>query len=83
MKNKSMFSAFIFIVITVIGLLWARYVYDPINILQSAVIALVSLVVALIFSSAIRIADPWDKAVVLRLGQFRSLKGQGLFLSFQ
>lgn len=74
-----MFSAFIFIIIAGIGLLWARYVYDPLNILQSAVIAIVSVVIALIVSSAMRIADPWDKAVVLRLGHFRSLKGPGLF----
>jgi regulator of protease activity HflC (stomatin/prohibitin superfamily) len=35
---------------------------------------------ALFVSSAIKIADPWDKAVVLRLGQFKSLRGPGLFL---
>ncbi|MEP6748224.1 MAG: SPFH domain-containing protein [Bacteroidota bacterium] len=79
MKNKSLFSAFIFLVIAGTGLLCARYVYDPLNILQSTVIAIVSVVAALAISSAIRIADPWDKAVVLRLGHFRSLKGPGLF----
>jgi regulator of protease activity HflC (stomatin/prohibitin superfamily) len=79
MKNKNMFSAFIFIVIAGMGLLWARYTFDPLNILQSVVIAIVSVVIALIVSSAIRIAYPWDKAVVLRLGHFRSLKGPGLF----
>ena len=26
------------------------------------------------------IHDPWDKAVVLRLGHFQSLRGPGLFL---
>jgi len=36
-------------------------------------------VFALVVSSAIKVADQWDKAVVLRLGQFRSLKGPGLF----
>ena len=34
---------------------------------------------ALLISSAIKIADPWDKAVVLRLGHFQSLRGPGLF----
>jgi regulator of protease activity HflC (stomatin/prohibitin superfamily) len=38
-----------------------------------------TLVVALIVSGAIRIAAPWDKAVVLRLGRFRALRGPGLF----
>jgi len=37
-------------------------------------------VVAFIVSSAIQVADQWSKAVVLRLGKFRSLQGPGLFL---
>ncbi|MGB7769733.1 MAG: slipin family protein [Verrucomicrobiia bacterium] len=34
---------------------------------------------ALIISSTIQVADQWDRAVILRLGQFRALKGPGLF----
>src|SRR4029078_9446730 len=30
-------------------------------------------------SSSIKVANPWDKAVVLRLGNFHSLNGPGLF----
>jgi regulator of protease activity HflC (stomatin/prohibitin superfamily) len=37
-------------------------------------------VLALVVSSAIQVADQWSKAVVLRLGKFRSLQGPGLFL---
>ena len=37
-------------------------------------------VVALLIAASIRIADQWEKAVVLRLGRFRGLKGPGLFL---
>jgi regulator of protease activity HflC (stomatin/prohibitin superfamily) len=35
--------------------------------------------VALIISSAIKIANQWEKAVVLRLGHFHTLRGPGLF----
>jgi len=35
---------------------------------------------ALVVSSAIQVADQWNRAVVLRLGKFRSLQGPGLFL---
>ena len=38
-----------------------------------------TLILALVVSSAIQIADQWDRAVVLRLGHFHSLKGPGLF----
>jgi len=36
-------------------------------------------VLAVAVSSAIQVADQWSKAVVLRLGKFRSLQGPGLF----
>ncbi len=38
-----------------------------------------ALVVASIVSSSIKVAAPWDRAVVLRLGRFRALRGPGVF----
>lgn len=79
MKSKSLFSTLIFVVIIAIGLLWARSVYTVDNISETAIIAASFFITAVIISSAIKIADPWDKAVILRLGKFKSLKGPGLF----
>jgi regulator of protease activity HflC (stomatin/prohibitin superfamily) len=79
MKSKSLFSGLIFIIIMAIGLAWARSVYSATNITETAIIAGSAFIIALIISSAIKIADPWDRAVILRLGQFKSLKGPGLF----
>jgi regulator of protease activity HflC (stomatin/prohibitin superfamily) len=42
-------------------------------------IAVVTFVFATIVSSAIKVADQWDRAVILRLGRFHALKGPGLF----
>ncbi len=42
-------------------------------------IGVVAFMAALVVSSAIQVADQWDRAVILRLGKFRSLKGPGLF----
>jgi regulator of protease activity HflC (stomatin/prohibitin superfamily) len=39
----------------------------------------IAFLVALIVSSSIKIADQWEKSVVLRLGRFHSLRGPGLF----
>lgn len=36
--------------------------------------------IALLLASSIKIANQWDRAIVLRLGHFRALKGPGLFL---
>ena len=79
MKSKSLFSAFIFVIILAIGLFVAYSAQGVFNSLESTFIIVIAFLLALIISSAIRIADPWDKAVVLRLGKFHSLKGPGLF----
>jgi regulator of protease activity HflC (stomatin/prohibitin superfamily) len=79
MKSKSVFSFFIFVVIFGIGLAVAYAFYDPSGNEKSVIIGVVALSIALLISSSIKIADAWDKAVVLRLGHFRSLKGPGLF----
>lgn len=40
----------------------------------------ICLVITVFCAAAIRIADQWEKAVVLRMGKFIGLKGPGLFL---
>jgi len=48
--------------------------------LSAAIAAIiVTFVVAALASSAVRVAAAWDRAVVLRLGKFRALRGPGLF----
>jgi regulator of protease activity HflC (stomatin/prohibitin superfamily) len=79
MKSKSIFGGFIFVVILAIALLIAYSVYDVSDRTESIVIGVSGFILALLISSAINIADPWDKAVVLRLGHFQSLRGPGLF----
>ena len=38
------------------------------------------IVVSVLFSASIRIAEQWERAVVLRLGKFKGLKGPGPFI---
>ena len=42
-------------------------------------IAVVSFFVAWIVANAVKVANQWERVVVLRLGRFRSLEGPGLF----
>jgi regulator of protease activity HflC (stomatin/prohibitin superfamily) len=79
MKSKSLFGAFIFLVIFAIGLFSAYAVYNPNHTIVSLAVGACAFLLALLISSAIKIADPWDKAIVLRLGHFHSLRGPGLF----
>lgn len=79
MKTKSSFSVLIFFVILAIGIALAYANYDAQAQAGAIWIGVISFLVALIISSAIKIANQWEKAVVLRLGHFHSLRGPGLF----
>lgn len=63
---------------------WVILVIGSIGLYLSQVVNEVSLVVLLFLSLAIafsiRIADQWEKAVVLRMGKFSGLKGPGPFM---
>ena len=79
MKTKSSFSVLIFFIILAIGLALAYSGNGGQPESGTIVVAVISFLVATIVSSAIKIADQWEKAVVLRLGRFDSLRGPGLF----
>lgn len=79
MKNNSLLSIFIFSVIFGIGIILS-YVSrtgtaDSLNV----IVLLISFVIALVVSTSIKVADQWNRAIVLRLGKFNKLKGPGLF----
>ena len=77
MRKPSALPALIFVLIVLVGfgIAWATSRYP----VASAVVAIATLIVALVVSSSIKVADQWEKVVVLRLGRFRSLEGPGLF----
>ena len=77
MNRMSSFAALVFFLILALGAALA-YAQWPAAIASAAWFA-AAFVVALIVSRSIRVAAPWDKAIVLRLGRFRALRGPGLF----
>jgi regulator of protease activity HflC (stomatin/prohibitin superfamily) len=79
MKSSSSFPGLVFLVILAIGAVVALPLHRHGSTLGAAATMVVTILCASIVSSAIRVADPWTKAVVLRLGKFRSLEGPGLF----
>ena len=77
--QKSLFSTLVFFVIAGIGAAIAAPLYYDGSPLGAVVVCIVAVAVAAVAASAIRVASAWDRAVVLRLGRFRALKGPGLF----
>jgi regulator of protease activity HflC (stomatin/prohibitin superfamily) len=79
MKTSSAFPGLVFLVILAIGAGISFALRQSGAEFGSVVFAVLTVLAAWLVSSAIRVADPWTKAVVLRLGKFRSLEGPGLF----
>jgi len=79
MRKSSLFSALIFFIVLGIGVVLAIATDGTTGNFQSQVIVAVAFVAAVVFSVAVKVADQWERAVVLRLGKFRSLEGPGLF----
>ncbi len=78
MKSKG-FATLIFFVILIIGVAVAYFLYKEGYTVEGIWVGIGAFFLALILSSSIKIADQWEKAVVLRLGRFHALKGPGLF----
>jgi regulator of protease activity HflC (stomatin/prohibitin superfamily) len=79
MQNKSFLSAVIFVIIFGAALAISYAMHGVATSAESIIISVVGFIMAAFVSSSVNIANPWDKAVVLRLGKFQALRGPGLF----
>jgi regulator of protease activity HflC (stomatin/prohibitin superfamily) len=79
MRSPSPLPGLVFIVIFAAGLALAYSSINAESYVASVVIAAISFIVASIAANAVKVADQWERVVVLRLGRFRSLEGPGLF----
>ena len=79
MRKTNSFAVLLFILIVVIGIAisyaFFRTEENSINLVVIAIFFLIGFFI----SSSVKIADQWERAIVLRLGHFRSLNGPGLF----
>jgi regulator of protease activity HflC (stomatin/prohibitin superfamily) len=79
MKSTSSVSALAFILILGVGILGAVALGGKSPGAASYSVGVIAFLIAAFVSASIKIADQWDKAVVLRMGRFQELKGPGLF----
>jgi len=77
MRKSSAFATLIFVVILAIGGGLA-FAMNRAN-MANAWIGVITFVIALVVYLSIKVADQWERVVILRLGKFRSIKGPGLF----
>jgi len=80
MRRINAFAALIFAAILVIGVGFSYASYHGPGAYTGTVWIMISTIfIASVVSSAIKVAYQWERAVVLRLGNFRSIRGPGLF----
>jgi len=79
MRKSSSFAILFFLLILGAGIGLARIMYGGTLNAGSVGIGIGALVLALLVSNAIKIADQCERALVLRLGKFKELQGPGLF----
>lgn len=79
MRNGSSFPALVFFTILVLGGLVAFGFYSASSVIGSALVGAFTLAFAILCAQAIKVADQWERVVILRLGKYRSLEGPGLF----
>ena len=79
MGKSNSLPALIFVIILGVGLGFAWSMAGLSDYRESVTIAVVSAVIAYIVAYSIKVADQWERVVVLRLGRFRALEGPGLF----
>ena len=79
MRPTNSFATLVFIVILAIGAALAYAMYGISASWGSSRLIAAALIVAIVVSFATKVADQWDRAVVLRLGRFHALRGPGLF----
>jgi regulator of protease activity HflC (stomatin/prohibitin superfamily) len=77
--NKSI-SMLLFFLILAVGSGVAYFLTGGAASVASWILGVGVLILALTISSAVKVADQWERAVVLRLGKFHELKGPGIFV---
>ena len=79
MRSISALPMLAFVVVLAIGLGISLAVRAAVPGLPIYALPATALIVALVVSSSVQVANQWDKAVVLRMGRFQALRGPGLF----
>mgnify|MGYP001823971993 FL=1 len=73
-KSINPISIALIVIAAITGLL-----LEQLNVVHWSIAAILAFVL-LVIAASIRIADQWEKAVVLRMGKFLGLRGPGIFL---
>ena len=83
MQRSNPFALLVFFVILVIGIAlgaWVGKTAGADGDVKGIAVGVIGFFVALIVSYSLKVANQWERGIVLRLGKFTGLKGPGLFV---
>ncbi|MFX1670764.1 slipin family protein [Paraburkholderia sp. A2WS-5] len=79
MRQSNALRGLIFVIVLCAGFLLSYHEIVIGSYTESLLIIPATLVISFLLSSSLRIANQWEKAIVLRLGRIRSVNGPGVF----
>ena len=79
MKNVGSIAALFFVIVIAIGIGLALIVSSDLTNPASHIILIISFIAAIFVAWSTKVANQWDRAIVLRLGKFQALRGPGIF----
>ena len=79
MPQQNALPGLVFFIVFALGVLIAVPSGNAGDFGTSATIVVIGFVIAGVLASAIKVANQWERAIVLRLGRFQKLAGPGLF----
>src|SRR5882762_4417878 len=79
MRTTNSFPALLFFATVAGGVALAYGLYGALGPIGAGALVVIATVLAALIARAVRVAAPWERAIVLRLGKFRGLRGPGLF----
>jgi regulator of protease activity HflC (stomatin/prohibitin superfamily) len=77
MPNFVAVAVFFVLVLASVGL---AFVLAPLGVGLAVAVGVTGVVASALVASAIKVANQWERGIVLRLGKFRDTRGPGLFL---
>jgi regulator of protease activity HflC (stomatin/prohibitin superfamily) len=79
MRQASAVPPTVFILVAAAGSLATWLALQIAGVISAVWVATLSALAAILLAAAVKVANQWERAVVLRLGRFQALRGPGIF----
>ena len=79
MRQRNSLPILLFVIVFGTGAAWSFIQFRASNDPSNFIAAGIAFFIGLFIAASVRVANQWDRAVLLRLGKFKGLRGPGIF----